>query len=145
MSEKTHKPAIEGWFTMERKAPRLLGAKCPSCGTYVFPKQVVACPNPSCAGTEVDEVELSDRGTLWSFTDNRYKPPYPYMAAEPFEPYGVAAVALEHEQIVVLGQLAEGVGLADLKAGMAMKLVLEPLFEDDEHVYWVWKWGTADV
>jgi uncharacterized OB-fold protein len=145
MPEKPQKPAIDGWFTMDHAAPRLLGGQCRGCGTYVFPKQVVCCPNPTCSETDLEEIELSDRGTLWSFTDNHYAPPYPYMAPDPFEPYGVAAVTLEREQLVVLGQLAEGVQLTDLEAGMSMKLVLERLFEDEENVFWVWKWRPTDV
>ena len=61
-------------------------------------------------------------------------------AAEPFEPYGVAAVELADEQMVVLGQLARGTDIASLTLGEEMTLVAEPLFEDDEAVHTVWKW-----
>ena len=43
-------------------------------------------------------------------------------------PIGVgdaAAVQLEREQMVVLGQVVEGVGVEDLKVGMPVELVLE--------------------
>jgi hypothetical protein len=42
--------------------------------------------------------------------------------------------------MVVLGQVASGVALADLKAGMHVELVLEKLYEDDDSEYLVWKW-----
>ena len=45
--------------------------------------------------------------------------------------------------MVVLGQVAKGFNVADLKAGMEMKLVLETLFEDDESRHVVWKWKPA--
>ena len=133
-------PAVEGWFTMDEAAPRLLGTRCKKCGTYFFPREQTFCRNPGCGGTALEKVELSDRGKLWSFTDNHYAPPQPYVAPSPFVPYAVAAVELAAEKMVVLGQVAEGYGIHTLHAGLDMKLVLETLFEDDENRYLVWKW-----
>ena len=86
---------------------------------------------------------LSTRGKLWSFTDNRYAPPKPYMASDPFEPYAVAAVELEREKMVVLGQVEAGVGIDHLEAGLEMELVLGTLYEDDANEYLIWKWRPA--
>jgi hypothetical protein len=119
---------------------RLLGGRCPSCGATFFPKQWSFCRNPSCVGADLDDVELSTRGTLWSFTDNRYSPPPPFPATEPFEPYGVAAVELADEQMVVLGQVARGTDITRLALGAEMELVIEEHSEDDETVRTVWKW-----
>jgi hypothetical protein len=135
--------AIEGWFTMDEASPRLLGTRCKTCGTYFFPREQTFCRNPSCTGTEFEEVKLSDRGKLWSFTNNCYQPPAPYVSPEPFEPYAVAAVELANEKMVVLGQVAKGFDIGALKAGMEMKLVLETLFEDAENRHIVWKWKPA--
>ena len=55
-------------------------------------------------------------------------------------PYTVAAVELAEEKMVVLGQIASGVELGELKAGMNVELILEKLYEDDESEYMVWKW-----
>ena len=140
---KTKTPAIEGWFSMDSDAPALLGTQCKSCKTYFFPKETTFCRNPSCAGTEFEEVPLSRRGKLWSFTNNCYKPPAPYIAKDPYETFAVAAVELEKEKMVVLGQVVLEVGVEDLKAGMEMELVIETLFEDDENEYMVWKWRPA--
>jgi uncharacterized protein len=130
-------PAIDGWFTTEGDA-HLLGSKCTSCGTYVFPKAVLACPNPECAGDTFDEVPLSNRGRLWSWTVNHYAPPPPYVSPDPFVPYGVAAVELAEEKLVVLGQVA---GDPDaLTAGDEMELVIDTLFTDDEGDHVIWKW-----
>jgi uncharacterized OB-fold protein len=118
----------------------LLGGRCPSCGASFFPKQWSFCRNPVCGGTELDDVELSTRGTLWSFADNRYAPPPPYPSREPFEPYGVAAVELAEEQMVVLGQLAVGTDVSTLSLGREMELIVEPLYETDDAVHTVWKW-----
>jgi len=140
---KTKTPAIEGWFSMDSDAPALLGTQCKSCKTYFFPKETSFCRNPSCAGSEFEEVPLSRRGKLWSFTNNCYKPPAPYVAKDPYETFAVAAVELEREKMVVLGQVVPEVGVEDLKAGMEMELVLDTLFEDDENEYMVWKWRPA--
>ena len=140
MATKTRVPAIEGWFTLDAERPALLGTKCTACGSFFFPRETYFCKNPSCLGRDFDEVELSRTGTIWSFTNNCFQPPAPYMSPEPFEPYTIAAVELAAEQMVVLGQVVPGIDTADLKAGMKVELVLDPLYEDDEHEYLVWKW-----
>ena len=139
MSAKPHAPAIDGWHTMEAK-PHLIGTRCVKCGTYFFPKQTHYCKNPHCDSTEFEEVELSRRGTVWSYTNACYKPPEPFVAADPFEPYTIAAVELAEDKMVVLGQVAEGVNVEDLKVGMQMELVLEPLHETEEDIKVTWKW-----
>src|SRR4029453_5459744 len=121
---KARVPVVEGLFREEADGTaRLLGGRCPRCGASFFPKQGSFCRNPRCAGGELDDVELSTSGTLWSFTDNRYAPPPPYPPREPFEPSGVAAVELSEEQMIVLGQVARGVDIESLAAGTEMTLV----------------------
>lgn len=139
MSGKPLVAAIEGWHTMTAK-PHLIGTQCEQCGTYFFPKQADYCRNPHCDSTDFREVELSRTGHIWSYTNACYKPPAPFIAHEPFEPYAIAAVQLEKEQMVVLGQVIEGVSVADLKVGMAMELVLEALHETDDDIKVTWKW-----
>jgi hypothetical protein len=80
---------------------------------------------------------------VWSYTENHYAPPPPYVAADPFEPYALAAVELDGDGIVVLGQVAKGVGAADLRVGMEMQLELDVLHRDDEHEYLVYVWAPA--
>jgi uncharacterized OB-fold protein len=142
MSGKPQVAAIEGWHTMEAK-PHLIGTQCTACGTYFFPKQDDYCKNPRCDSTDFKEVELSRTGKVWSYTNACYKPPEPFIAADPFEPYAIAAVQLEKEQMVVLGQVATGLTVDDLKVGMPMELVLEPLHETDEDIKVTWKWQPA--
>jgi uncharacterized OB-fold protein len=140
---KAHVPVVEGLFGDTDGGPRLLGGHCPRCGAWFFPKQWSFCRNPHCDGGPLDDAPLSARGRLWSWTDNRYAPPPPYPARDPFEPYGVAAVELTDEQMVVLGQLARGTDVAALTLGQEMELVVEPLYEDDEAIRTVWKWRPA--
>jgi uncharacterized OB-fold protein len=137
---------VEGLFREDAEgAGRLLGGRCARCGASFFPKQWSFCRNPACTGATLEDVELSARGTLWSFTDNRYAPPPPYPAREPFEAYGVAAVELAEDHMVVLGQLAQGPDVATLAIGREMELVIEPLYETAEAVYTVWKWRPVEA
>ena len=140
MTAITQVPAIEGWFTLDPERPALLGSRCARCQSVFFPRETSFCRRPGCGGREFVEAELSRTGTIWSFTDNRYQPPPPYVSDDPFEPYAIVAVELEAEQMVVLGQLVPGVDIADLHAGQAVELVLGTLYRDDEHEYLVWKW-----
>ena len=142
---RTRVPAIEGWFRMDGPEPCLLGTRCRKCGCTFFPKETAFCRNPGCDGAEFEEVELSRRGTLWSFTDNRYKPPAPYVSADPFEPYAIAAVELAKERMVVLGQVVAGVPVERLRTGMEMELVLDTLYSDDAKDYVVWKWRPVSA
>ena len=138
-SPKSRVPAVAGWLTTGQPTARL-GTRCASCGTYFFPREESLCRNPDCRGRQLDEVELSRRGRIWSYTDNRYQPPPPYVSADPFVPYGIAAVELADERMVVLGQLEPGVDAADVRVGQEVELVVAPLYEDDDHEYLVWKW-----
>lgn len=140
---KPSRPAVEGWFVEGAEGPALLGSRCRACGTWFFPKEHFACRNPRCGAMELEERPLSRRGRLWSYTDNRYAPPPPYVAADPFEPYAIAAVELEREKMVVLGQVVRGVGVDRLEVGAEMELVLETLFEDETARHVVWKWRPA--
>ena len=143
-STKPRLPAVDGWFTSDESSPALLGSRCTDCGTYVFPKARKFCPNPVCASETFDEVQLSRHGRIWSYTDARYQPPPPYVpVSDPHEPFAIAAVELEAERIVVMGQLVRGVRVDELHVGMPVQLVLDVLYADDEAEYLVWKWQPA--
>lgn len=132
------RPALgaEGWFTTDG-GPALLGRRCTACGTVAFPPTNAFCPNPGCAGTDFEAHRLAPTGTVWSYTDARYQPPAPYVqTTDPYEPFALAAVELDGEGIVVLGQLVAGTTVTDLHVGARVRLVVEPLFDDQL----VWKW-----
>jgi uncharacterized protein len=142
LSAKPRVPAIEGWFSSEGE-PALTGSRCRSCGTYAFPKEVLFCRNPECDGTEFEEVALTRRGKIWSYTNACYQPPEPYVAPEPYVPFCIAAVELPEEQMVVMGQVVSGVDVEDLSIGQEVELVVDLLYEDDDNQYLVWKWKPA--
>ena len=140
---KKRVPAVEGLFTMDEADPHLIAGRAPN-GSYFFPKDLGGSDPYSPLGA-VEEVLLSNRGRVWSYTDSRYTPPPPFVPrTEPFEPVVVAAVELPAEKMVVLGQVVDGVTTADLSVGMEVEMVLDTLYEDDDHDYIVWKWKPAD-
>jgi uncharacterized protein len=138
-------PAIEGWFTIDDE-PVLLGNRCMTCATVFFPGASFFCRNPDCDGEEFESARLSRRGRIWSFTDAQYEPPPPYIApAGGYEPFALAAVELEAERMVVLGQVATGFGTSDLSVGQPVELVVEDLYSDEDHDYLVYRWRPVDV
>jgi hypothetical protein len=134
--------AIEGWYTLD-DPPHLIGSRCLTCGTYFFPRQGFFCRNPECQGETFADVRLSRTGKVWSYTNACYQPPPPYVAAVPFVPFAIAAVELAAERIIVLGQVSEGIEVADLRVGMDMELVLEPLYRAGGQEKLIWKWKPA--
>ncbi|SDM79077.1 Zn-ribbon domain-containing OB-fold protein [Nonomuraea jiangxiensis] len=128
--------AIEGWFAIDGDDVRLLGTRCTTCGTVCFPPRRGFCPNPACEGTELVEHRLPRRGRVWSYTNACYPPPAPYVAAEPYEPVTLAAVALDEVGIVVLGQVS-GLTVDELAVGMELELTSGPLADGPL----VWMWG----
>ena len=141
------RPAVDGWFTTG-DSPALLGSRCAACATTYFPPmpsdRAGFCRNPACAGEEFETVELSRRGSVWSYTDAQYQPPAPYVArTDPYEPFALAAVELA-EGITVLGQVADGYGVRDLRVGAEVELVVETLNADPgpaggDLLIWRWK------
>jgi uncharacterized OB-fold protein len=144
LNTTTNVPVLEGWFTLSTTEPQLIGSRCCTCGTYYFPKKSVFCRNPDCSGEIFDEVKLSRVGKLWSFTNAGYQPPKPYVATDPFKPFAIAAVELEQERMVVLGQVVTGVDVSKLSVGMPMELVLETLSVDAAGEKLIWKWKPVE-
>lgn len=143
---ETQTPAVDGWFTTGPE-PCLLASRCTTCGDVVFPpvpaEAIGWCRNPHCDGDTVESAELSRRGTVWSYTDAQYQPPAPYVPPRAegaaYEPFALAAVELP-EGIVVLGQVAEGYGVADLRVGAEAELVVETLHTDESGDRTIWRW-----
>ncbi len=134
-------PAVEGWFTTGTDAA-LLGSRCSTCTTVFFPPVATEsfCRNPACDGEAFEPVPLSRRGSVWSYTDAQYQPPAPYIpSSDPYEPFALAAVELP-EGLVVLGQVAAGYGVADLRVGAEVELVVETLYVDESGERSTWRW-----
>lgn len=136
---KTVVPAVEGLF-VDSEEPHLIGGKVPGRDAWFFPKHLGGA-DPAAGPVELEEVALSRTGRIWSFANSEYPPPPPFVVTtEPFQPITIAAVELDHEKMVILGQVADGWTVQDLAVGMPVELIVDTLYEDDEHIYTVWKW-----
>ena len=144
---RTRMPVVDGWFIGDGDGFRLLGTRCAGCGSVFFPREDTHCRNPGCAGGALEEMPLSRRGRVWSYTDSRYRPPSPYVTNPelPWEPYALIAVELESERIVVLGQAAPGVTVAELAVGMEVEVVPGVLYEEEETIWTTWPWRPTGV
>jgi len=124
-------PIEEGLFTWPSDQPQLIASRCAPCGEVAFPKQQ-SCP--ACSATDVEEILLSRRGTIWTWTIQHFPPPIPPYAGsgdrDSFVPYGVAYVELP-EGIRVEGRLTEN-DPEKLAIGMEMELVIETFAQDAE-------------
>jgi uncharacterized OB-fold protein len=121
-------PLADGLYTWPSESPQLIASRCAACGEVAFPKQA-SCPH--CTSETVEEMLLSRRGTLWTWTIQGFPPPPPYIGdAADFEPFGVGYVELP-EGIRVESRLTT----ADpdvLEIGMEMVLVIENFSRDDD-------------
>jgi uncharacterized OB-fold protein len=94
---------------------RLLGSRCSQCHETTLGTNSV-CPN--CGGDRVTAIPLSNRGTLWTYTVVRHKPPGDYKGPDPFVPFAMGLVELP-EGLRVLTPL-EG-EVARFKIGMSLQ------------------------
>ena len=121
-------PIDAGLFAGSLESPRLRGSRCGACGETTFPAQQ-GCP--SCTAEGCDEVELSPRGTLYTWTIQRFPPPVPYAGdTENFVPFAVGYIELP-EGVRVESRLTES-DASRLSIGMEMELAIEPFAVDDE-------------
>jgi uncharacterized OB-fold protein len=118
------KPIGEGLFTWPAEDPALLCSRCQNCGRAAFPAQS-SCA--ACCSTDVAVEELPRRGTLWTWTVQRFMPKTPYNSGETqetFKPYGVGYVELPGG-VRVEGRLTES-DPEKLRIGMDMEVVFYP-------------------
>ena len=128
-TEKKQIPAVEGLFRWEDEEPRLIGGKCPNCDSLFFP-QHHQMHKPECGKGGSEEVLLSRKGTLKSYTVHHYAPPPPFIKPDPFVPFAIGLVSLP-EGIDVVGMLT-GVDIGALKTHIDVELVTEKITEDQD-------------
>jgi uncharacterized protein len=128
--QMTQVPIAENLFSGPDAAPRLVGSRCAACGAYAFPLQGWC---PRCGG-EMERVELSPTGTVWTWTSQEFLPPAPPYAGpettETFERYYVGYVELE-DQLRVESRLI-GFGENAPYIGQKVETVVLPFRTDDE-------------
>ncbi len=102
----------------------LLGAKNLRTGQIFFPM-------PLEVRDDVEPVALAARGTIWTYTVQRFPPKEPYAGPtdrDKFKPYIVAYVELPGQTI--LESRITGIDPADVKIGMEVELTAVPLDPD---------------
>lgn len=114
-------PIREGLFIESPEGGVLLANKCKSCGQMFFPKADFCF---SCLGQDMEEVKLSRRGKLYTYTIGR-------MASMHFEPpYGQGYVSMP-EGVRVFAPL-EMVEDKPFKIGMDMEVFIDKLWQEDD-------------
>jgi len=80
----------------------------------------------------VEDILLSKRGKLWSWSTQYYKPPPPFIPPDPYVPFAVGLVEFP-EGIKVLG-IMTGCSHPDkeLKVDMEVEVVAGRLFVDED-------------
>ena len=80
-------------MTTTDEAPQLHGSRCEHCGNVAFP---VADGCQRCGQQVMQAIELSQHGTVWGFTVQRFAPKSPpYVPpADGFAPFAVGYVEL---------------------------------------------------
>ena len=130
MTQTSSKPIAEGLFTWPSENPALLCSRCQDCGRAAFPAQG-SCA--ACCSTDVEVEELPRRGTLWTWTVQRFLPKSPYNSGETmetFRPYGVGYVELPGG-VRVEGRLTESTP-EELQIGMEMEVVFYPFRTEED-------------
>lgn len=117
------RPIAPGLFTMNPDAPRLMASRCAACSRIQFPANDTC---PYCGHMVCPAIEVGPTATLFLFTAIRTAPPG-YRGPLP---YGFGVVELP-EGIRVITRLTE-TDPALLHPGSPMRLVIVPLYTDDE-------------
>ena len=118
-------PIEDGFFRIPDEPdelPRLLGSRCPACSEVFFPRRLVCA---QCLHEGTDDVELSTRGLLWTWTYS-HVPMFGKVDAS-VPGYGVGQIDLPEGprvQSILLG------GPGDFAIGMEMDIDLEVLREN---------------
>jgi uncharacterized OB-fold protein len=117
------RPITPGLFTDGEEGPRLVVARCDACARLHFPASAWC---PYCGHDRCPATPLGPRATLFLFTTITSPPPG-YRGPLP---YGFGVVELP-EGLRVVTRLADMEG-ATARAGLPMRLVVTPLFTDDD-------------
>lgn len=109
----------ERFFTLPAASsgkPALIGSRCSSCGEVFFPSRL-CCRR--CSSSDMKEIPLSGKGTLYSFTTVRVRPPH-FIGEVPYV-VGVVELAEGEKIRTLLSHCDQSV----LEIGMAMELSIE--------------------
>lgn len=117
-------------FDWPSPAPGLKASRCRGCGNHAFPS-MTSCRY--CGGTDVEVVELPQRGVLWTWTVQRFMPKAPYRSSDTeatFQPFGVGYVELPGA-LRIETRLTES-DPTRLRIGAPVQLVFYPQWVEDD-------------
>lgn len=125
-SESKRIPIAPGLFTLpssEGEEAHLIGSRCNACAEVFFPKRVICA---KCFSGDIEEVPLSRRGKVYTFTVVRqappqYEGPIPYVLGHVELPEGVLVPAA-----------ITGIDPESVKTGLDVELVIEKLKDDPD-------------
>jgi uncharacterized OB-fold protein len=123
------KLVAEGLFRVDGECVHLLAGRRRADRKLVFPMPA------GYLGAEYESCELPERGTLWSYTCQRFQPKPPFDGATQgleFQPYWVGYVQFEG-QLIVEGRLLVAEPTI-LRIGMAMTTSIEAYRRDENGV-----------
>ncbi|MBW1785046.1 MAG: OB-fold domain-containing protein [Deltaproteobacteria bacterium] len=106
--------------------PQLIGSHCLTCGELFFPRQDSGLCS-YCQSKDLEEVKLSSKGTIFSYTVVMLRPPVYYKAEVP---YAIGFVELPEG--VRVETLFTDYDIESLHVGMEVEMVIEKLHEDEE-------------
>ncbi len=105
----------------------LLGSKCKNCKEIFFPKKQEGAVCTYCQHDEFDEITLSDKGKIYTYSVVMIRPPGGYYNGE--VPYALGVIDLP-EGVKVETLLAE-CDFEKLRVDMEVEMFLDVLQEDE--------------
>ena len=132
MTDLVVQPHLDGLLTAIDGKPHLVGGRCGQCATDTFPRQA-SCPR--CGSEVIASVELSSRGSVWTWTVQRFAPKPPFRQPSKYEPFALAYVDLG--TVRVESRLA-GKAVDSWRIGDTVRLVVGPMYPDssDWQAFW---------
>jgi uncharacterized protein len=132
-------PIREGMLSLplsDLQKVRLMGSTCSTCGETALGSHHSVCPN--CGRDTLTVLPLSNRGTVWTYTVVRHRPPGNYKGPDPFVPFGLGLVELS-DGVRVLAPL--DCPLEQLRIGLPVQLhvFVRPGQSDPEVVQFAFK------
>lgn len=102
---------------------RLRGSRCRNCGEAFLGKRS-GCEN--CGSVDMEEMPLSTRGKLYTYTVIANRPAGDYKGPDPFVPFGIGLVELPEGCRIVTPLTTN----KNIEIGMELELVIDKLFDD---------------
>ena len=127
MGSKQQIPVREGLWA-DRGAgegPRLIGSRCLECGELFFPRK----DNGTCSycqSSDLEDLDFSTRGKVYSCTAVMQRPPVYYQGEVPY-----ALGFVELPEGIRIETLFTGCGIDDVHIGMDVEMVIEKLHDDE--------------